>query len=278
MRMLPTTDAHQLRANSQYTQVGHRKQAYAPKKEATTKKKHDGPQTIPSLHCIVDVVPARSCRHHLSPLRLPHPLRPFLVLLFRRRPRELRIRRNGQIVPLRRHTLGRLLSGVKPGLHLGELVLDLLLLRVGDAAVEQLGNLLLVREGLGVLAHHALDALNAAHLGLDILEHARALLQPEHDVLLYERELDVGRQVLQLGELGVRLGEQGLLVLLAAQGEQGLVLVALGEHLLCDGRLLVGQEGDALLVLVELVALELHVEDVLVLRRDFAAVCAHFGV
>ncbi len=103
--------------------------------------------------------------------------------------------------------------------------------------------------------------LDAAHLGVDLLEHARALLQAEDDVLLYQGELDAVGELLQLGQLGVRLGQELLLVLLAAQGEEGALLVAGREELARHVRLLVRQQDDAALVLVELVALELEVED-----------------
>lgn len=82
--------------------------------------------------------------------------------------------------------------------------------------------------------------LDATHLGVDLLEHAGALLEAVDDVLLDEGELDVAGELLQLGELGVRLDEELLLVLLAAQGEEGALLVAGGEHLARDVRLLVG--------------------------------------
>jgi hypothetical protein len=47
---------------------------------------------------------------------------------------------------------------------------------------------------------------------------------------LDERELDRRGQPLQLLQLGVRLGEERLLVFLAAEREQGARLVALGEE------------------------------------------------
>ena len=126
---------------------------------------------------------------------------------------------------------------------------------------------LLVRDGLGRLAHELLDVLDTAHLGVDLLKHARALLQAEDDILLDEGELDVARQLLELGELGVRLDEELLLVLLAPQGEERALLVARREHLPRDVRFFVRQEHDAPLVLVELVALELQVEDGSVVRE-----------
>lgn len=77
---------------------------------------------------------------------------------------------------------------------------------------------LLVRNGIGRLPHQLLDVVYAAHLGVDLLEDSCALLQAEDDVLLDLRKLDVGRELLELFQLGVRLGEEGLLVFLAAEG------------------------------------------------------------
>ena len=62
-------------------------------------------------------------------------------------------------------------------------------------------------------------------------------------------------------ELGVCLGEEGFLVFLAAEGEEGAFLVACCEHLLGDLGFFVGKEGYAALVLVEFVALGFEVED-----------------
>lgn len=146
---------------------------------------------------------------------------------------------------------------------------------VRDAAAEHLADFLLVRNGIRRLAHELLDVIDAAHLGVDLPEHARALLQAEDDVLLYEGELDVAGELLELGQLGVRLGEQLLLVLLPPQREEGALLVAGREHLARDVRLLVRQDDDAALVLVELVALELQVEDGLVLGRYTAVAIPH---
>lgn len=120
---------------------------------------------------------------------------------------------------------------------------------------------LLIRPRLLVLRHEPLHPLDAAHFGVDLLQDLGALRQAEEDIFLYEGELDVGREVLQLGELGIRLGEERLLELLAAEGEEGAVLVALGQELTGGGGLPVGQDGDALLVLLQLVALELEVQD-----------------
>lgn len=118
---------------------------------------------------------------------------------------------------------------------------------------------ILIGDGVGGLAHELLDVLEPAHLGVDLLEDLGALLQAEDDVLLDLGELDARGEALELLELGVGLGEQGLLVLLLAQGGEGALLVALREHLPRDVGLAVREDGDAPLVLVELVALDLEV-------------------
>lgn len=128
----------------------------------------------------------------------------------------------------------------------------------------------MVGNRIGRLAHELLDVLDAAHLRVDFLQDLCALLQTEHDVLLDHGELDRGGELLELLELGVRLLEEGLLVLFPAQGEERARLVALGEHLFRDGGLFVGQDGDAALVLVQLVALELEVEDRPCRNRELA--------
>jgi hypothetical protein len=92
--------------------------------------------------------------------------------------------------------------------------------------------------------------LYPSHLGVDVVQHLGALLQPKHHVPLYQRELDAGGELLELLELGVRLGQQRLLVLLPAQRQKRPFPVALGQHLLRNVRLLVCQDGDAPLVLV----------------------------
>lgn len=119
----------------------------------------------------------------------------------------------------------------------------------------------MVSNGISALAHKLLDVLDAAHLGVDLLEDAGALLEAEDDVLLDEGELDVAGQLLELGQLQVRLLKQGFLVLLPPQGEQGALLVARRQHLPRDGRLLVREHRDPSLILVQLVALQLEVED-----------------
>lgn len=120
---------------------------------------------------------------------------------------------------------------------------------------------ILVGNRFGCLAHKLFDLVDAAHLGVDLLENIAALLQAEYDVLLNLGELDVARQLLELLELSVGLGQQRLLVLLAAQSQQRPLLIAVGQALPRDFRLLLGQNLDAPLVLVELVALCLQVED-----------------
>lgn len=51
------------------------------------------------------------------------------------------------------------------------------------------------------------------------------------------------------------------MVLLAPEGEEGPLLVALGEQFFGDGGFARGEDRDAFLVLVQAVALVLHVED-----------------
>lgn len=113
---------------------------------------------------------------------------------------------------------------------------------------------------------------------MDLLEHRRALLQPENHVLLHERKLDVARQLLELRQLRIRLRNQAFLVLLAAERQLGLVYITLGQALFCDGLFAVGQDGNAFLILAQLVALDLHVQDRLVLGRDLVgAACVPHG-
>jgi hypothetical protein len=107
---------------------------------------------------------------------------------------------------------------------------------------------LLVGDGVGGLAHELLDVLDAAHLGVDLLEHARALLQAKHNVLLDLRKLDAAHQLLELLELRVRLGQLRLLVLLVPQGQQRALLVALGQHLARHLRLALRQGANLFLV------------------------------
>lgn len=92
-----------------------------------------------------------------------------------------------------------------------------------------------------------------------LLEHLGALLQAKHDILLYERELDVGGQLLQLLQLCVRLCEERLLVFLPAEGEERALLVTLGQHLPRDLGFSVGEDRYAPLVLVEPVPLGLEI-------------------
>lgn len=96
---------------------------------------------------------------------------------------------------------------------------------------------------------------------MNLPQHTRPLLQPEHDVLLYERKLHPRRQRLELLELRVRLGQQALLVLLAPQRQQRAGLVAAHEQVLRHRRLLGRQGRYAALVLMKLVALGLEIED-----------------
>lgn len=103
--------------------------------------------------------------------------------------------------------------------------------------------------------------VDAAHFGVDLAEDLGALLEAEDDVLLDEGKLDGESELLELLELGVCLGEEGFLVFLAAEGEEGAFLVADGEHLFGDLGFFVGEEGYAALVLVEFVALGFEVED-----------------
>lgn len=120
---------------------------------------------------------------------------------------------------------------------------------------------LLISNGIGRLAHQLLHVLDAAHLGVDLLEHLCTLLQSKQDVFLDESKLDAGGELLELLQLAVCLGEERFLVLLASEGEEGAFLVALGEHLFCYLGLAVGQDGYTLLVLVELVPLVLEVKN-----------------
>lgn len=103
--------------------------------------------------------------------------------------------------------------------------------------------------------------LNAPHLLVYLREHLGTLLQTEYDILLYQRELDARCEFLELFQLRVGLGEERFLVFLAAEGEQGALLVAGCEHLFGDFGFFGGEEGDASLVLVEFVALGFEVVD-----------------
>lgn len=119
----------------------------------------------------------------------------------------------------------------------------------------------MVGDSVGRVAHELLDMFDTAHLLVNLLQHLCALLQAEDDVLLDLRKLDVARQLLKLLELRVRLDQKRLLVLFAPQCQQSALLVALGQHLLGDVCLLVGEDRYASLVLAQLVALVLHVQD-----------------
>jgi len=98
----------------------------------------------------------------------------------------------------------------------------------------------LICNGLRRIPHKLLYVLYPSHLGVDLLEHPRPLLQPEYHILLYQRKLHARRQLLKLLELGVRLGEERFLVLFASEGEERAFLVASSEHLARDLRFLVG--------------------------------------
>lgn len=89
---------------------------------------------------------------------------------------------------------------------------------------------LLVRNSLRRLAHQLLHVLDSAHLGVNLTEHSRALLQAEEDIFLDECELDRRGQALELFELRVGFGEEGLLVLFASQREESAWLVAACEE------------------------------------------------
>jgi len=65
----------------------------------------------------------------------------------------------------------------------------------------------LISPCLLVLAQQLLHLFNAAHLLVYFLQHRRTLLQPVQHILLHERELDIARQLLQLLELRIRLGQ-----------------------------------------------------------------------
>lgn len=109
---------------------------------------------------------------------------------------------------------------------------------------------MLVCDSVRCFAHQLLHVLNTTHFDMDLLQNLSTLLQTKHDILLYLRKLDIGREFLQLLELRIRLFEERLLVLFAPEGQQRALLVALGQHLSRDVRLLVGEDGDASLVLV----------------------------
>lgn len=196
----------------------------------------------------------KTLKHSLGQHSLPClPYRRFRLLLFH------------TLLVLRQVCVGnrrqRLLLALDGRLHGRQLILHLVLVLVGDAPAQHLAHLALVGNGVGRLPHELLDVLDAAHLAVNLLQDFGALLQAKDDVLLDLRKLDARRQLLELLELRVRLGEEALLVFFAAQGEQGARLVALGQHLAGNVGLLVGEDGDAALVLLELVALRLHVQN-----------------
>jgi hypothetical protein len=96
---------------------------------------------------------------------------------------------------------------------------------------------------------------------MNLLQHRRALLQPKQHILLNQRKLHITRQRLQLRQLQIRLRQQRLLVLLPPQRQQRLRLVTGAQTLPRDLLLARRYDRDALLVLPQLVALVLEVED-----------------
>ena len=87
------------------------------------------------------------------------------------------------------------------------------------------------------------------------------MLQPKQHILLYQCELNLARQLLQLCELTVGLGEERFLVFLASESEKGSPPIIARKAFFCDRSFAVGEDGDAFLVLVYLIALVLEVED-----------------
>lgn len=76
-----------------------------------------------------------------------------------------------------------------------------------------------------------------------------------------ERKLNITRQSLQLCQLLVRLRQQRLLILLPPQSKQCFLLIPIPKTFLRDFRLAIRDRRDSFLVLLELVALNLQVED-----------------
>lgn len=96
---------------------------------------------------------------------------------------------------------------------------------------------------------------------MDLLQHGSALLQPKQDVFLHKRKLDIACQDLQLRQLCIGLLDQAFLILLPPKRQLGSICVSLGQALFRDRLLTIGQHGDSLLVLSQLIALVLHVQD-----------------
>lgn len=147
------------------------------------------------------------------------------------------------------------------GLQGSKLILYLIFLSGTHSALEHFANLALVGLLFFALAHELLDLLDATHLSLDLLEHSGALLQAKQDIFLDEGKLDVGGQGLELCKLLICARQECFLVFLAAEGEQGAGPVVCAQVLLGNLLLAVGEDFYALLVLVELVALDFQVED-----------------
>ena len=132
---------------------------------------------------------------------------------------------------------------------------------------------LLVCPRLGVLAQQLLHVLYAAHFLLDLLQHSSTLLQPIQHIFLHKRKLDIACELLQLRQLCIGLLNQSFLVLLAPERQLGSVCVALGQAFLRDRLLTVGQHGNTLLVLSQLIALVLHVQDRPAVVNDAPKAC-----
>lgn len=96
---------------------------------------------------------------------------------------------------------------------------------------------------------------------MDLLQYGSTLLQPKEHVFLNERELDIAGELLQLRQLCVGLLDQSLLVFLPSERQLGSVRIALEQTLLSDRLLAVRQYSNALLVLSQLIALVLHIQD-----------------
>ena len=133
---------------------------------------------------------------------------------------------------------------------------------------------------------------------MNLPQHCGTLLQAEYNILLHQRKLHIRGQHFELCQLPVRLRQQALLVLFAPESELRLVGVTAPEAFFRDLGLAGGDYSYALLVLMQLVALVLHVQDrptatvskrhrkreklevILILRRDLvrAVRVAHDGV
>lgn len=94
-----------------------------------------------------------------------------------------------------------------------------------------------------------------------LFQYRRALLQTKDHVLLNQSKLYIRSQSLKLSQLLVRLLQQAFLILLPPQSKQGSFLIAIAQAFLGNVGLTGGDGCNALLVLVEFVALDLHVQD-----------------